>query len=523
MTNQQLISTLQTLSLPHNLSAVVGIIRGIERETLRITEQGRLSSKPHSAELGSALTHKYITTDFSEALLEFITPAQADSALTLKQLEDIHKFTLSKLDDEILWPISMPCFIKHQDEIALAQYGTSNTGQMKTLYREGLKNRYGSMMQAIAGVHFNISFPESFWLKLQELQNDTQDLQDFISASYLAVIRNFKRNLWLISYLFGASPALCSSFLQGRETKLPFESFGKGSLYLPYGTALRLGDLGYTNSAQSALNVTYNNLDDYIAGIRSAITTPSGLYNAIGDYPDGRRKQLNHNILQIENEFYSPIRPKRNTLAGEKPSEALARGGIEYIEVRALDVNPFSSVGISLEQMRFLDVFLTYCALESSPLMSVAEQAQASANLSAVVNNGRDPELVLSRNGEATKLQTWGANLFADLALVADYLDKAYKTDEYSHTIATLSQWIVNPEMTFSGQYMSKLLASGLDNGAYAFSLAQAYKAKFAAQDYSTLTADIFAEQAKHSLQQQREIEQNDTVSFETFLADYFA
>ena len=522
MTNQQFKSTLQALSLPANRSAIVGIKRGIERETLRITEQGRLSAKQHAAALGSPLTHPSITTDFSEALLEFITPAQSDAELTIKQLEDIHKFTLAHIGDEILWPISMPCFIKHQDDIALAQYGTSNTAQMKTLYREGLKNRYGSMMQAIAGVHFNISLPESFWQTLQMIRQNTQPKQTFISDAYLGVIRNFKRNLWLISYLFGASPALCSSFLQGRETKLPFESFGKGSLYLPYGTALRLGDLGYTNSAQSALNVTYNNLDQYISGLKSAITTESELYRNIGTYPDGRLKQLNHNILQIENEFYSPIRPKRNTASGEKPTEALARGGIEYIEVRALDVNPFSPVGISLEQVHFLDVFITYCALMPSPDMSAQQQQETQENLSAVVNAGRDPKLCLVQDGESISLQQWGQTLFADLLAVARYLDDAHNETHYVAVIESLQKAIADPEQTYSGQYMQQVLNSGLDNGHFAFELAKQYKAYFAESDYSVYSEAEFEKMAQESDKKRREIELSDTLDFNAFLAEYF-
>ena len=270
MTTYNLKNTLNALSNADNQQAIKGIMRGIERESLRINHDGSISKQAHPQGVGCALTNGHITTDFSESLLEFITPVSESSTQTLQQLKDLQKFTLEHMGDELLWPISMPCFINHQDDIVLAQFGDSNVGKMKTLYREGLKNRYGSMMQAIAGVHFNISFPQTLWQSLHSLKQSNAKLEDFISDSYLALIRNFKRELWLISYMFGASPALCSSFLQGRKSDLPFKKLGKGTLYLEVGTALRLGNLGYTNSAQSSLRVMYNSLDEYVAGLKKA-------------------------------------------------------------------------------------------------------------------------------------------------------------------------------------------------------------------------------------------------------------
>ncbi len=522
MTNKQLTSTLNYFELSENLAAITGIHRGIEREALRINQSGRLSASAHPKALGSALTHKYITTDFSEALLEFITPASTDANNTLLQLKDIQKFTQSRMADEVLWPVSMPCFIKNQEDIALAQYGQSNVGKMKTLYREGLKNRYGSMMQAIAGVHFNISFPKSFWQTLQKFQNDDNPIQDFISTGYLSLIRNFKRELWLISYLFGASPALCSSFLDGKDSKLPFEKLGKGSLYLPYGTALRLGDLGYTNSAQSSLQVSYNNLDEYITGLKRAILTDSDLYRNIGQYPDGRLKQLNSHVLQIENEFYSSIRPKRNALDGETPINALNREGIEYIEVRALDVNPFVATGISLQQIYFLDVFLLYCTLKDSPEMDWQEMEQSQSNLDLVVNQGRSPDLKLNLNNKQISITQWGEEIFEQLSKVATWLDKAHSCSHYSEAIKGFSGWISSPETTFSGQYMSKLTESQLDNGCFALQLAEKYKMELNNHDYSQFTEAQLNEESEKSLLRQKKIEGSDNVSFTEYLENYF-
>ena len=261
--------------------AITGIQRGIERETLRVNDDGSLALTPHSTRLGSALTHPWITTDFSESLLEFITPAGNSIDTTLAQLSDIHRFTMRNIDNERFWPGSMPCFITSEQQIPFAQYGSSNVGRMKTLYRKGLHNRYGSMMQAISGVHFNFSFSQDFWQQYQQILEQSGDLQTFISEQYLALIRNYKRYVWLLVYLFGASPAMCKSFLQGRPSRYAFQELAKGTIYLPYATSLRMSDLGYTNSAQSSLNVTYNSLPEYISGLHAAISMPSEEYRSI--------------------------------------------------------------------------------------------------------------------------------------------------------------------------------------------------------------------------------------------------
>lgn len=142
--------------------ALKGIQRGLERETLRVNADGTLATTGHPEALGSALTHKWITTDFAEALLEFITPVDGDIQHMLTFMRDLHRYTARKLGDERMWPLSMPCYIAEGQDIELAQYGTSNTGRFKTLYREGLKNRYGALMQTISGVHYNFSLPMAF-------------------------------------------------------------------------------------------------------------------------------------------------------------------------------------------------------------------------------------------------------------------------------------------------------------------------------------------------------------------------
>lgn len=529
MSSEELKQKLAFLSQDQHISTVCGLVRGIERETLRVNPDGSLSQKPHPEVFGSALKHPYITTDYSEALMEFITPASVCVDTTINQLTDIHAHVAKNLGDEFLWPMSMPCYISDEDAIQLANYGQSNVGQMKHLYRRGLKYRYGSFMQVISGIHFNLSFPDDLWQSLSQYYGDTGSEQDFKSAQYLHLIRNFKRYAWLLTYLYGASPALCGSFIGERAAKYPFETVGNGGLYLPYATSLRLSDLGYTSNAQSDLNISYSSLDEYVAGLRKAIQTPIAEYE-IKQPNEAGHAQLNNNLLQIENEYYSPVRPKRGTRSGEKPTDALDERGIEYVEIRSMDVNPFSPVGIDKSQIYFLDVFLAYCLLEHSPVISDEETQRISQNFNDVVLRGRDPELKLNRGDETLSVQQWGEQLMADLAVVAKWLDDASgKSKEcgeqqvYQQIVAEQLKAVRDPSLTLSAKFLAELKASDVGSGTWAKEKALAYKQMLLAHEEKLFNRDIMAEAAQTSVAEQLAVEQSDDIDFETFLAQYFA
>ncbi len=344
-------------------------LHGIERECLRVDAHGHLAMTPHPIALGSALTHPQITTDYSEALLEFITGTDQDPRNTLAELEAIHRFTYAKLGDEYLWSPSMPCPLPSEADIPIAEYGSSNIGRLKHVYRQGLALRYGKTMQCIAGIHYNFSLPEALWPVLQADDGDTRSERDYRSARYIGLIRNFRRYSWLLMYLFGASPALDAGFLRGRPHQL--EALDADTLYLPYATSLRMSDLGYQNNAQAGLTPCYDDLSSYTESLYRAVSTPYAPYEAMGiKDAAGNWQQLNTNVLQIENEYYSNIRPKRVTATGERPLQALRARGIQYIEVRCLDINPFLPLGIDLNEARFLDAFLLFCALADSPCLA---------------------------------------------------------------------------------------------------------------------------------------------------------
>ncbi len=491
-----------------------GIRRGIERETLRITTDGHLAITSHPESLGAALTHPWITTDFAEALLEFITPVAVDVDESLAFLRDLHRHTARKLGEELMWPLSMPCFIDSAQEIELAKYGSSNIGRFKMLYREGLKNRYGALMQTISGVHYNFSLPIKFWQAWAGI-TDEQNSQDIISAGYFRLIRNYYRFGWIIPYLFGASPAICSSFLRNKKTTISFKHTEKGICYLPYATSLRLSDLGYTNKSQSNLTITFNELNTYIDDVRRAIHTPSQEYAKLGLKRNDRYIQLNTNVLQIENELYMPIRPKRITKIGESPSDALQRAGIEYIEVRSLDINPFSPTGIDATQVCFLDLFLIWCALADAPQMNHDELLSARKNWNTVILAGRKPgQTVNIGSGSHEPLITVGKALLNDLRKLAVILDRENK--RYQQVCDQLLAFFDDPGLTFSARILQEIQDEGFTFTG--MKLAKRYRHMLQKEPLELLTEEQFSLNQALSWKKQHDIEANDTLSFEQYL-----
>lgn len=479
--------------------------RGIEKESLRVRPDGLLATTPHPARLGSALTHPHITTDFSESQVELITGVHSNADACLKELTEIHQVVYRAIGDELLWGSSMPCRLLADDMIPLGRYGSSNVGRAKSVYRMGLSHRYGRRMQTISGIHYNFSLPE-------QLSNE----------AYFALIRNFRRHAWLLLYLFGASPAVCSTFVDGREHEL--ERLSGDTLYLPYATSLRMGRLGYQSDAQSSLAVSYNSLESYGASLQQALTQPYPPYEAIGIREGDDYRQLATSLLQIENEFYGTIRPKRVIRPGERALHALRDRGVEYVEVRLMDLDPFYPIGIVASTVRLLDVFLLHCLLCDSPPDTPQELCAIIGNKQRVASRGREPGLCLTRGSQEVTLAEWGGEVLAECAQIAAALDAATGGNLNCNALSAAVGALDNPASTPSARVL-QAMARDHDNSYVHFALAQsrAHREAILKLPLSDEVAKRFALEAEESLVEQHQIEAADTVPFETYRQQYLA
>ena len=500
-------------------------LRGIEKESLRILRDGRLALTSHPVALGSALTHELLTTDYSEALLELVTPAERDAALTLEKLDDLHRYVYATLarQGEILWNASMPGLLPDTDEgIPIGMYGTSNSGRLRHVYRVGLALRYGRTMQCIAGIHYNYSLDENVWRILHAAGQSNASRQDYQSERYLALIRNFRRTSWLLMYLFGASPALDVRFLRGHAHTL--DTFDAHTLYRPYATSLRMSDIGYSNNTgQNALHPDYDTLCGYLRMLAQAVSKPYPPYEAIGTHRNGEWVQINTNVLQIENEFYTTVRPKRVTQSGERPLHALAAHGVQYVEVRCMDIDPFEPTGISLQTARFLDAFLLACVLTDSPFMPPQASVEATRNFALVTMEGRRPGLELTRNGQRISMQDWAAELMARIDQTAAALDTAHGGDEHARAVAAQRAKLADATLTSSARVLQAMRDGR--QGWLEFGLAQSEKhaADFLARPLDAAATQRFETLARESLEKQAERERSDTESFDAFVNAYRA
>ena len=505
-------------------AVLLGGLKGVEKESLRVTPEGRISQRAHPRALGSALTNDHITTDYSEALIELVTPTFTTSWELLQYLTDLHQFVYRHLDDdELLWATSMPCALKGDASIPIAQYGSSNVGRMKTVYRIGLGLRYGRIMQAISGVHFNYSFPQHFWPVLADVLKQRDASQDFVSDQYFALLRNYRRHGWLIHYLFGVSPAVCPSFVAGRDDHGLVE-LAKGTLYSPHATSLRMSDLGYRNKNQAELSISVNSLDDYVRDLSRAISTPSAEYAKLGVEVDGEWRQLNANCLQIENEYYAFIRPKRVARSGERPTKALKRGGVEYIEMRSLDVSALDPVGVNQNKLRFLEAFAAFCVLAPSEPIDQSQQDELDRNHVTVARRGREPGLRLRYDGRDADMRTWAAEILDAMQGTCELLDHGDAAKPYATALAAQAQKLVDVEATPSARLLKEMRDTGESFFELALRMSRTYKQYFTelhAPDERKLAT--FRQEAEESLEAHERLERQPQEPFRDYLAKYFA
>ena len=503
-------------------SLVSGGLKGIEKEGLRMNPKGSISLLPHPARLGAALAHPNITTDYSEALLELITLALADGDQMLAFLADLHKYVCANIGDELLLAASMP--VGDLRTIPVARYGPSNVGKMKHIYRQGLSHRYGSCMQIIAGIHFNYSLPEQFWPQYQHLMKHRGDLRACATDAYMGMIRNLQRYGWLIPYLFGSSPAVSDSFVHSRNSAycLTLKKWDERSYYKPFATSLRTSGIGYVNPVQSMFPISFNSLDEYMRDLGNATMMPYPEYEKICIKKGGQYLQLNDRFLQIENEYYTSVRPKQPTRSNERPLQALRSRGVQYVEIRSVDIDIFEPAGISIDTACFLEAFSLLCLFKRNLGHDSRQQEEIGMNSLSVANRGRDPSLRLSDNGTEIPLRNWALGLCGEMQEICDALDRGNPARPYTAALNKQIEAIRHPELTPSARVLSVMRDEKLSITELTLQKSREYTQYFRSSPLEEAARRNLDFQGRASLEQLQRLNAMTAISFDKYLNDYF-
>ncbi len=395
---------------------------GLEKEFLRVDKDGNLALTPHPEVFGDKLTNPQITTDYSESQVELITPPLGSLEEVFSYLENLQKKVKKQLGKEYIWPISMPCRLPNEKDIPIARYGGLEDGQKKEEYREYLAKRYGKKMQLVCGIHYNFSFSDVFLEFLAKKTGNLGSLQDFKNKAYFSLGRNFLRYKWLFIYLFGASPVVDQSyelkFIKKMELfgENPCFCYKEESYFLPNATSMRMSRLGYSNTLRGEIFVSYNSLSEYISDIKQAIKD---------------KKLIN------ESEYYSLIRFKQEIKPNETMLSILEKKGINHVEIRAMDLNPFLPLGVSLSRLYFCQILMIFCLFEDQKVFTQEEKLNTLKNQEKVSLSGTKKGLKLINNkGKSVLLEDWMDDIFVKLESIAKILDKNQIEKKYSWVVA---------------------------------------------------------------------------------------
>jgi glutamate--cysteine ligase len=485
---------------------------GIEKESLRFLEH-KISTTDHPKNLGSSLCNSYITTDFSEALMEFVTKPEEKICDSLLYLDDIQHFVYSRIENEFLWPLSMPPFFSSDKEIPIAKYGSSNLALFKMSYRSGLSHRYGKIMQTIAGIHFNYSLPEEIW-KAFSLDFQDKDIKSIKNIIYFRMLRNIHRFNWMILYFFGASPIISSNFL-GNDKKL-FKKYND-SFYLPHATSLRMSDLGYQNLNQAQIDIPLTDIADYIHSLKKSTEIKFDDYQEIFENSNEQYPQLNSNILQIEDEYYAISRPKSSVDSEDRLASKILNNGVDYLELRSLDLNPFNSIGLDIETAKFLRIFLIYCAFSDSTLISDDEKNEIRSNELLVSREGRRPRLLLSRNGKKITLKDWSNSILDEMELFFEYFG------EDIEILNNIRLQVEDSNLTLSARVLDDFIDQRLNYIDFGLRISEKYKNQYINRNMNNNSSFVELEkEVKESLMKQKIMEKNSNKSFEDYMKSYF-
>ncbi|MCH9630659.1 MAG: Glutathione biosynthesis bifunctional protein GshAB [Chlamydiia bacterium] len=482
---------------------------GLERETLRTDSAGVLAKSPHPKSLGSPLKNSYISTDFSESQVELITPAFSSIKELNVFLNNLHAFLARGVKNEHLWPLSMPCRLPKKSDIPIAEYGTSDTAMEKVYYRRGLVERYGTNMQLISGIHYNFSFSNEVFEALHHKLKSKESLSRFVSDQYFHITRNYLHFGWIITYLFGSSPLADKSYFSNKIPK-GFKKLDNDTYCLMEATSLRMSAYGYYNKTKCQHTVSLDNLDDYIKDLEFAVNTPCKSFEKLGLFDkSGKRIQLNTHLMQIPSEHYTRIRPKAIPILNESPIEALKRGGISYLEIRSIDIDPTDPVGITKEKILFVHLFLIFCLFkESHSIKDKTTQKMLLKNQDLVGVSGNKEDLILCDFGKKKKLKSWILEILEEMLEITDTLAPAHRK-AYKTCVMNQIEKVEGKRTTPSKRLIENVMNEGFLP--YCLRVAKEHKKWLLEHESGKNVSAFFAEEAMRSFEKQKKLEQQES------------
>ncbi|MDF2612328.1 MAG: glutamate/cysteine ligase,/amino acid ligase [Clostridia bacterium] len=366
---------------------------GIEREALRINRDGKLAVTNHPEVFGDKLLNPYITTDFSESQVELITPALKTTKETYDFINALYDITALEIGDEYLWPQSMPCDIPEDEHIPIAKYSDCGECKKAREYREKLFKKYGGKKQLISGIHYNFSFDDILFKKLYAYQKPSMGYKLFKDSLYLKVVRNYLRYRWLLIYLTGAAPIIHSSYTKTcTKGLIPI----KGDSFSNEGAiSYRNGECGYKNHTD--LFPDYASVESYVKSIEDFVK---------------------ENTIQSHKELYTQIRPKAKD--NKDLLNSITEDGIQYIEIRSIDINPFEKGGISLDDLDFIHIFMLYLLLKEET--NYKEWQQDALFNQKLISKGGMENVCLIKDGEETTKREWALNILDEVKNMSEVL-----------------------------------------------------------------------------------------------------
>ena len=331
---------------------------GLEKESLRITFAGRFAQTDDPF-----VGFDHVTRDFCENQTEINTGVHDSAEEAVAELVTHHRRLQSVLaaqpERELLWPFSNPPFIENEDDIPIARY--SGAERAKRTYREHLADRYGRHLMTFSGVHVNYSFAPA------TIRGDRNQF-------YLDLAEKVLAYGWILTPLFAASPLLDESFC--------ISGCHMGETMFAGLASLRCSELGYWNQFTPVLD--YRTLTGYVGSIREFV---------------------DRGFIVAPSEFYYPVRLKPR---GRNSLEALTEAGVDHIEIRTVDLNPFFEGGVDVRDVKFIELFLGWCASLPKANLAVAEQLQAVQNYKRAAHYDITRARVALPGARATTVQKAG-------------------------------------------------------------------------------------------------------------------